>query len=334
MSKPLFFLRWMSLPLATVLGLALAMATQTPLLGVEAARLAGYAQPDGSSNAFALTLKPSVPAAAGPRDVVLLVSTAASQTGDYRAKSLATLQLTLAGLAPNDRVNLMAFDLNAQSLTRGFVSPQSAEMAQAMTALEQRAPLGSCDLEKALDTAGKSFPSGAPSPRAIVYIGDGSSRANMLNADQLEHVVNDLVAQRVPVTTFGVGPRVNEQMLGILASRTGGVALREQADVGADAYGAGLARAVRGSVLWPKAGSSVKWPDGLEVYPKTLPPLRTDRDTVLVGSGTAKPAAAKQVDIDVDCAGRTAEAVLAGPRVQVRSGEQLFGNARRSGQGR
>ena len=296
------FLRWMSLPLATLLAMALAMTMQTPSLGVEAARLAGYIQPDGNK-AFALTLRPTVPAVAGPRDVVLLVSTADSQTGEYLAKSLATLQLTLAGLAPNDRVNLVAFDVNAQSLTRGFVSPQGAEMAQAMAALEQRRPLGSCDLEKALDTAGKSFPGGARRRRAIVYIGDGSSRANTLNAGQLEQMVNDLVAQRAPVTTLGIGPRVNEQMLGTLASRTGGVALREQSDVGADAYGASLARSVRGSVLWPKAAGSVKWPDGMEVYPKTLPPLRTDRDTVLVGSGAAKPAAAKQVDINVDAPG-------------------------------
>ena len=63
-------------------------------------------------------------------------------------------------------------------------------------------------------------------------------------------------------------------------------------------YGAGLARAVHGSVLWPKAAGSVKWPEGMDVYPKTLPPLRSDRDTVVVG--TMKSTAAKQVEIDVD----------------------------------
>ncbi len=57
--------------------------------------------------------------------------------------------------------------------------------------------------------------------------------------------------------------------------------------------------AVHGSVLWPKAGGSVKWPDGMDVYPKTLPPLRSDRDTVVVGTAksTGRP---KQVEIDVD----------------------------------
>ena len=60
MSKYPFFLRWMSLPLATVLGVALTMTAQTQVLGREAARLDGFTQADGS-NVFALTLKPSVP---------------------------------------------------------------------------------------------------------------------------------------------------------------------------------------------------------------------------------------------------------------------------------
>ena len=176
MSKYPSFLRW-TLPAATVFGMALTMTAQTPVLGGEAARLDGFTQADGS-NVFALTIKPSIAAATGPRDVVILVSTAASQTGDYRAKSLATLQATLSNLGPSDRVKLVAFDLNAVPLTQGFVAPNSPEMAAALERLNQRTPLGSCDLEKALETAAKSF-SDSKSARAIVYIGDGSSRANV-----------------------------------------------------------------------------------------------------------------------------------------------------------
>ncbi len=312
MSKYPFSLRWLSLPLTTVLGVALTMTAQTQVLGSEAGhsvpwvRLDGFSEADGD-NVFALTLNPSAGhpdlATKGPRDVVILVSTAASQTGDYRAKSLATLQSVLSKLDANDRVKLIAFDLNATPLTPGFVVPSGAEMQKALGALKRRTPLGSCDLEKALDTAAKSY-GDSKSARAVVYIGDGSSRANPLTPDQLDRLVNDLVVQRTAVITFGVGPRIQEQMLGVLASRTGGVVVPESADKDADFYGTKLAQAVHGSVLWPKAGSSVKWPEGMDVYPKTLPPLRSDRDTVLVGamkSGHPVPwVAAKQVEIDVD----------------------------------
>ena len=192
----------------------------------------------------------------------------------------------------------MAFDLDAAPLTQDFVAPNSPQMAAALKTLEQRVPLGACDLQTALDTAARSFTGDSKSPRAVLYVGDGSSRANVLSPEQFDRVVSDLLAQQAPVIAFGIGPQIQEQMLGALASRTGGAVVAEQADVGAGAYGDRLAQAVHGAVLWPKAAAGVKWPQGLDVYPKMLPPLRSDRDTVVVG--TAKAATAGQVEIDVD----------------------------------
>ena len=147
--------------------------------------------------------------------------------GFIDARRTATMtRATLSKLDANDRVKLVAFDLNATPLTQGFAAPGSAEMAAAINALNQRTPLGSCDLEKALDTAAKGFAADSKAARAIVYIGDGSSRANVLPVEQLDRVVDDLVAQRAPVIAFGVGPRIDEQMLGVLASRTGGTNTR------------------------------------------------------------------------------------------------------------
>ena len=319
MSKQPFFVSSLSSLLATVLVVASAITAQTQVLGLETGhrvpwvRLDGYTQADGT-NAFALTLPPAAeqPAlrghprvpANGPRDVVILVSTAASQTGDYRAKSLATLRSLLSKLDANDRVKLVAFDLNAIPLTPEFVAPNSPQMAAALTALDHRTPLGSCDLETGLETAARSYSGDSKSARAIVYMGDGSSRANPLTIDRLDRIVNDLVTQRAPVIAFGVGPRLQEQLLGTLVARSGGVLVPENAVLGADFYGTGLAQAVHASVLWPQAADKVKWPEDMDVYPRTLPPLRSDRDTVLVGatkSGHPVPwVAPKQVEIDVD----------------------------------
>ena len=46
-----------------------------------------------------------------------------------------------------------------------------------------------------------------------------------------------------------------------------------------------LASAAQAPVYW--STGQAKWPAGTEVYPKTLPPLRGDRDTVLVGTSQA-----------------------------------------------
>ena len=121
MSK--FTLRWFGLPSAALVAFLLAVTAVHAQPGPEAARLVYYAHPDGAGY-FALRLQPpQVASAASPRDVVVLVSTSASQAGQYRTESFQALQSLVAGLAPGSRVRLIAADLKAIPLTKGFVAP-------------------------------------------------------------------------------------------------------------------------------------------------------------------------------------------------------------------
>ena len=129
----------------------------------------------------------------------------------------------------------------------------------------------------------------------MLYLGDGSSRANVLTADQVDRVVGDLTAEHIPVTTFGIGPHIDEPLLSVLAGHTGGVAIKESLREDADSSGTALADAVRGTVVWPKSANA---PAGVDLYPKALPPLRSDRDTVLIGA--TKGALPKDLSIDFD----------------------------------
>ena len=113
--------------------------------------------------------------------MVILVSTSASQEGDYRSKAFEALQAAVAGLGRGDRVRLIATDLNAIPLSKGFVSPQSGEWTAALAALNARTPLGSNDMENGRGRDGQLWRR-VEDPRAVVYIGDGSSRAGMLQA--------------------------------------------------------------------------------------------------------------------------------------------------------
>ena len=98
---------------ATLVTVTLAVTAVQAQPGPEAARLVCFVQPDGS-NYFALSLPPvAAVAAAGPRDLVILVSTSAGQAGEYRTKAFEALQATVAGLGRGDRVRLIATDLNA-----------------------------------------------------------------------------------------------------------------------------------------------------------------------------------------------------------------------------
>src|SRR4051794_4087032 len=73
---------------------------------------------DGKQTYFALSLTP--PGAVTqdqPRDVVIVFNTAASQTGAYRDTAFAALEACVAKLHPQDRVQLLAADLDARPIT-------------------------------------------------------------------------------------------------------------------------------------------------------------------------------------------------------------------------
>ena len=244
-----------------------------------------FSAPDGTGS-FALTMKLATAApVAGPRDVMILFNTSAAQNGEYRAKGLETLKAALAALPNNDRVQLMAVDLNAAPMTKDFVAPESKEMADAMAALEARAPLGATDVEKSLNIAAAAFGE-SKNPRAIVYIGDGRSAANLLAPESFGKLTQKLVAAKIPVTSYVIGARVDRQLPGALAVQTGGaVVLDSDTLTGAEA-GRQLAAAANATVVWPTA---VAWPAEMtRVFPKQLPPLRGDRETVAVGSFKGK----------------------------------------------
>ena len=165
MSKQ-FLLRWAALPCATLALAAMAATTLAAEPGPEAARLNCFTHPDGTTY-FALSLQPPAAASvAGPRDVVIVVSTSAGEKDEYRAKELEALQSAVASLGPEDRVQLIAADLTAVPLTKGFVAPNSAEWNEAAAALDQRTPLGSSDMEKAPFHGGPQFRRGQPRGRS------------------------------------------------------------------------------------------------------------------------------------------------------------------------
>jgi len=266
--------------LSVSLGTAIGAEPPSEAAPSETARLDVYTQP-GDASYFALSLKPNqtatVPQA---RDVVVLFDSSASQTGKFRTDGLTALDSLLKKLGPNDRVKLIAVDLGAISLTDAFISPRGDEIKAALAKLKQRSPLGSTDMEKAMSAAvaaGKD----AQKPKAVVYLGDGMSAANLLGTKKFETIVNSLVEAKMPVNSFAVGPRLDMQLLGALAGRTGGVMV-EQDNAAAAKAGEMMAAAADAVVYWPKSAELPK--DRLaEVFPKQLPPLRSDRDSVVVG---------------------------------------------------
>ncbi len=275
MSKPSFRLVALAL-LLTVVGTSAARCDE-----VTESRLDTYETSDGTAY-FAVSLAPNIAVPqANAHDVVILFDTSASQTSLFRDKGLSALDTLLASLQRGDSVHLMAVDLEAVPLTTGFVSPQSPEMQQAIAALKQRAPLGATDMPEVLRAAAGSFAAKSSSPKVVIYIGDGMSTAHFMAVEEYRKLVDTLVDLRISLSSYAVGPRMDSQLLASLANQTGGMLVVDDESIDPKQAGAFLASAAQGAVVWPGA---VTWPKQfVEVYPQRMPPLRTDRDTIVVG---------------------------------------------------
>jgi len=263
------------------------------------AKIETFAAPDGQRY-FALELMPSIAEPPRPaRDVAILFDTSASQTGSYRDKALAALDWLLAGLDDGDRVTLLAVDVQAIPLTPTFVYAHSAEMSRALAQLRARVPLGSTDMPGALAAAAMQLTGGAEADRArsAVYIGDGMSTAKLLFTENMRRLMERFVEARISVSSYSIGPRVDHQLLGAIAHHTGGILLSDREEWKPSQIGASLADVVRATVIWP---SAVKLPEGYwQVYFRAMPPLRFDRDTVLLGKMPATAGNAAPVEIEV-----------------------------------
>ncbi|MDQ3332315.1 MAG: VWA domain-containing protein, partial [Planctomycetota bacterium] len=225
---------------------------------------------------------------------VLLIDTSASQAGEYRQRELIAAKSLLAALPASAKVSILAVDVTAEPLTDGFVSPQEA-LTQGLAALDKRVPLGATDLALGLDAALSAFEQG--SAGSIIYIGDGMSAANLLKTGELKSLTASLRNRHVPVHALAVGPDTDWHLLGVLAHHTGGVVELDARDADVAELGQRLAAAAAAPVVYPQALKASG--TGTLILGDAVPPLRTDRETILLGRGE-RPA---NISVTVD--GRT-----------------------------
>ncbi len=231
---------------------------------------------------FAAVLPPVPAVQSAGRHIVVLVNTSAAQTGAVREKSLAALEKFLGELTPADRVQIVAVDLKAVPMHQEFVAPGSPEFQAGWEKLQKRAPLGSCDLKAGLEAAIDALSKAPADTRTLVYFGDGLSRAHLLSSDEIANLAAQLYDAHIPVNTYLIGVQRDVGLMASVATHTGGNLLIDSPELDAAAVGHQLAGAVHATVVYP---AEARWSENVaEVYPQRLPPLRSDRETVVVGT--------------------------------------------------
>jgi len=113
------------------------------------------------------------------------------------------------------------------------------------------------------------------------------STGGLVSIPQMGELLAALKRKAVPVHSFAVGPRTDLHILGVLAEHTGGVVfideLTDDKKQPADEIGRLLAKAA-GAPLFYVSLLTID-PAVETLFPKEMPPLRTDRATVLIGRG-------------------------------------------------
>ncbi|MCA9088707.1 MAG: VWA domain-containing protein [Planctomycetaceae bacterium] len=240
-----------------------------------------FESPDGTTYG-AISIRPAAGrAVTAPMSYVVLMDTSASQVGEHREQAFLVLEAFLKALPKQDRVAVVAVDVQTVAMTNGLQSPEVA-LEAALPALDARFPAGSSDLLAGIKAAQALL--AQQQHAGIVYIGDGMSTANLVQVEELRAVTSELRDAQIAVHSFAVGSNTDLQLLGILGQETGGFVVRdevsEQALTGTQA-GQLLGRAAHEEVQYP---SSVSLADAA-LLPNRPLPMRADRETVYLFQG-------------------------------------------------
>ncbi|GAF95281.1 unnamed protein product, partial [marine sediment metagenome] len=122
--------------------------------------------------------------------------------------------------------------------------------------------------------------------RSIVYIGDGASIDAMKDEQRFGAIVDALRADRIAVHSIAIGPANNVELMAVLANQTGGVVgvVGDSENTKPESVGRLVGSSAVMSPVWLDDATLIS---GMtSVQQDRLPPLRLDRDTILLGTLT------------------------------------------------
>ena len=239
---------------------------------------------------FALALQPNLdPAPRRPRDILIMLSTAATQAGPSWIAAHQIAEAILATASENDRISLWTVNTpeNTRQLTTDFLLAkdigQARRLRDTLTAYRNKQyPAGDTDLKHALTEAVKSFDASKDRQRILLFLGDGLSTHNPMDDKDRLKIARQMVERKIAFFPVPLGVQLDPKTLHGLANSTGGVVLRTRVEE--EKLVDALKRyedAFAGPILYSATLALPAEASG--VCPTVLPPLRSDTPTLVVG---------------------------------------------------
>ncbi|MCX7597526.1 MAG: VIT and VWA domain-containing protein [Armatimonadetes bacterium] len=161
-----------------------------------------------------------------PKDIVLVLDTSGSMSGEKLQQAQSALKYALKTLGPQDRFSLIAFATTVRKLDDKLLAASPDNIQRAQRFVEEMEAVGGTALNDALVEACKVFVDEGERPRYVLFVTDGRPTVGEREeARILKNVAaaREAVRGRPPrLFLLGVGYDVNTRLLDTLAQQGGG----------------------------------------------------------------------------------------------------------------
>jgi len=231
---------------------------------------------------FATYLIPAIdyrPEQIVPKDVVFLMDTSGSQSGDPIIKSRELMRRFINGLNPNDTFTIIDFSNTTRQLSSSPLANNAVNRRKAMAYIDQVDANGGTELMNGINAVMK-FPAAKDGRlRSVVLITDGY----IGNDNEVIAAVQKNLKSGNRLYSFGVGSSTNRYLLERIAEIGRGTSQVVRQDEPTQAVAEKFFRQINNPVL---TNIQVKWEgDGAapEIYPSNAPDLFAEQPLVLFG---------------------------------------------------
>jgi hypothetical protein len=215
-----------------------------------------------------------------PRDFAVLVDTTAGQALGSLPVAKRLVEFVAGKLATDDRMAIWTVSNEIKYLSKGFQA--SEKLGDALKALNDEYPAGSSSLKEALRTVTAEFPREANRQKVVLFFGDGRSLNDPITSKDRSALCDDLIKREIAFFPIPLGHRPDPENLHGLATGTGGAPIRMFPGDQPETFAKRFETALSAPILYPKSFELSK--DVVaEALPTTLPPLRGDTPTLVVG---------------------------------------------------
>ncbi|MEH2443585.1 VIT domain-containing protein [Nostoc sp.] len=238
-------------------------------------------QTDDRGGHFAIYLIPALeysPDEIVAKDVVFLVDTSGSQSGDPLWKCQELMRRFINGLNPNDTFTIIDFSDTVRQLSKKPLPNTAENRAQAIAYINNLQADSSTEMLSGIRTA-INFPTPAGRLRSVVLLTDGYiGNENKILAEVQQHLQ---VGNRL--YSFGVGSSVNRFLLNRIAEIGRGISQIIRHDEPTEEVAEKFYRQINNPVL---TNIQISWQGDTEspvIYPAIAPDLFSEQPLVLFG---------------------------------------------------